>query len=92
MAIILYKHEIEEKLFNKVNKLYQELNYLKEKYQFSDLEIYPTPPLIYKIFGKYRYNIILKSKNLRDFLEIAFEKLRIYEKRFKIDRKPNQLV
>jgi primosomal protein N' (replication factor Y) len=91
MAIILYKHEIEETLFNKVNKLYQELLYLKEKYQWEDLEIYPTPPLIYKIFWKYRYNIILKSKNLRDFLEIAFEKLKIYEKWFKIDRMPEDI-
>lgn len=92
MAVILYKDEIEEKLFNKVNKLYKELLYLKEKYFFEDLEIYPTPPLIYKMFGKYRYNIILKSKNLKDFLEIAFEKLKIYEKWFKIDRMPNELI
>lgn len=91
MAIILYKHEIEETLFNKINKLYQQLLYLKEKYQREDLEIYPTPPLIYKIFGKYRYNIILKSKNLRDFLEITFEKLKIYEKWFKIDRMPEDI-
>jgi len=32
MAIIMYKHEIEEKLFNKVDKLYKEILYLKEKY------------------------------------------------------------
>jgi hypothetical protein len=56
----LYKNEIEERLFNKVDKLYKELLYLKEKYMMNDLEIYSTPPLIYKIFGKYRYNIILK--------------------------------
>ena len=33
---------------------------LAQKYKMEDLEIYSTPPLIYKMFGKYRYNIILK--------------------------------
>jgi primosomal protein N' len=80
MAVLLYKNEIESRVFNKVNKLYEELLYLKQKYQRDDLEIYPTPPLIYKMFGKYRYNIILKSKTLRDFLEIAYEKLKIFER------------
>ncbi|MCR5411482.1 MAG: hypothetical protein K6E76_00395 [Patescibacteria group bacterium] len=47
-------------MYTKVNKLYQELLYLSEKYQIQDLEIYTTPPLIYKMFGKFRYNIILK--------------------------------
>jgi hypothetical protein len=32
----------------------------------NDLEIYSTPPLIYKMFGKYRYNIILKWKEVRN--------------------------
>jgi len=56
----LYKNEIEERMFSKVDTLYKELLYLKEKYLMPDLEIYSTPPLIYKMFGKYRYNIILK--------------------------------
>jgi primosomal protein N' len=60
ICVIMYKNEIEERLFTKVDKLYKELLYLKEKYQMDKLEIYSTPPLIYKIFGKYRYNIILK--------------------------------
>jgi len=57
---LLYKNEIEEKLFNKIDKIHKELLYLKEKYKMNELEIYSTPPMIYKIFGKYRYNIILK--------------------------------
>jgi len=57
---LLYKNEIEEKLFNKIDKIHKELLYLKEKYKMNELEIYSTPPIIYKIFGKYRYNIILK--------------------------------
>ena len=60
LCVILYKNEIEEKVFNKVDQLYKELLYLAQKYQMNDLEIYSTPPLIYKMFGKYRYNIILK--------------------------------
>ena len=63
ICIILYKHEIEESLFKKVDTLYKELLYLKEKYGITGLEIYSTPPLIYKMFGKYRYNIILKWPN-----------------------------
>jgi primosomal protein N' len=60
ICVIMYKNEIEERLFTKIDKLHKELLYLKEKYQMNELEIYSTPPLIYKIFGKYRYNIILK--------------------------------
>jgi primosomal protein N' len=59
LCILLYKHEIEKSLFTKVNKLYQELLFLQEKYK-KNIEIYSTPPLIYKMYGKYRYNIILK--------------------------------
>jgi primosomal protein N' (replication factor Y) (superfamily II helicase) len=64
LCVLLYKNEIEDKVFSKVDKLHKELLYLKERYQLHDLEIYATPPLIYKIFGKYRYNIILKWPNL----------------------------
>lgn len=103
LCVILYKNEIEESLYNKVDTLYKDLLYLKEKYivrpnedakfheslhkvelmppildasssnkmqnleisktgrrELNDIEIYSTPPLIYKMFGKYRYNIILK--------------------------------
>lgn len=31
MALILYRHEIEETMFTRVNKLYQELLFLQEK-------------------------------------------------------------
>lgn len=60
LCVILYKDEIEESLFTKVDTLHKELLYLKEKYGLTDLEIYSTPPLIYRMFGKYRYNIIIK--------------------------------
>ena len=92
VCVILYKNEIEERLFNKVDKLYKELLYLKEKYQMDDLEIYSTPPLIYKIFGKYRYNIILKWKNLRNFMDIVYTRLKLNQNWFKIDRQAENLV
>lgn len=92
ICILLYKNEIEEKVFNKVDKLYKELLYLKEKYEMTELEIYTTPPLIYKIFGKYRYNIILKWKNLRNFMDIVYTKLSLNQKWFKIDRKANSIT
>lgn len=103
LCVILYKNEIEESLYTKVDTLYKDLLYLKEKYivrpnedakfceslhkvelmppildasisnemqnleisktgrrEIKDIEIYSTPPLIYKMFGKYRYNVILK--------------------------------
>jgi hypothetical protein len=50
MCLILYKDEIEEKLYRKVDQLYKELLYLQEKYQLKEMEIYTTPALIYKVF------------------------------------------
>jgi len=60
ICVISYKDEIEEKLFNKIDSLHKDLLYLKEKYEMQNLEVYTTPPIIYKMFNKYRYNIILK--------------------------------
>jgi primosomal protein N' (replication factor Y) len=61
LCILLYKNEIEASLFTKVDSLYKELLYLQQKYKLeNELEIYSTPPLIYKMYGKYRYHIILK--------------------------------
>ncbi|MFZ2912260.1 MAG: hypothetical protein WAZ75_04200, partial [Candidatus Absconditicoccaceae bacterium] len=88
----LYKNEIEERLFNKVDKLYKELLYLKEKYQIQDIEIYSTPPMIYKIFGKYRYNIILKGSGIRNFMDIVYTKLKLNQNGFKINRQAESIV
>jgi primosomal protein N' (replication factor Y) (superfamily II helicase) len=92
ICVIMYKNEIEERLFTKIDKLHKELLYLKEKYQMNELEIYSTPPLIYKIFGKYRYNIILKWKNLRNFMDIIYTKLRLNQNSFKIDRNAENIL
>ncbi|MDP2670480.1 MAG: hypothetical protein Q8O99_06245 [bacterium] len=77
MCVLLYKHEIESRLYTTVHKLYQELLFLKSSYEFAHLEIFATPPLVYKAFGKFRYNIVLKAPELRPFLEIAYSKLKI---------------
>ncbi|HCB51405.1 TPA: hypothetical protein DEP21_02400 [Patescibacteria group bacterium] len=92
LCVILYKNEIEEKVFSQVDKLHKELLYLKEKYGLTDLEIYSTPPLIYKIFGKYRYNIILKGKDLKNFMDIVFTKLNLVGRNFKVDWKADSIV
>ncbi|MBQ9554022.1 hypothetical protein IJU97_03590 [bacterium] len=92
MCIILYKDEIEEKLYNKVNQLHKELLYLQEKYQTKEMEIYATPPLVYKMFGKYRYNIILKGKEVRNFMDIIYSKLSLNKKGFKINWMPETMV
>lgn len=92
VCVLLYKNEIEERLFTKVDKLHKELLYLKDKYQMDDLEIYSTPPIIYKIFGKYRYNIVLKWKNLRNFMDIVYTKLKLTQNNFKVDRNAEDIA
>lgn len=92
LCVILYKNEIEESLYTKVDTLHKDLLYLKEKYELKDIEIYSTPPLIYKMFGKYRYNIILKWPNVRQFMDIIFTKLNLAKKGFKVDWMAESIV
>jgi len=91
LCSIMYKHEVEKSVYTTVHKLYQELLYLREQYEMKDLEIYATPPSMYKMFGKYRYQIILKGSNLRNFMEIAYSKFWIPRRWFKIDWEPSYL-
>ncbi len=84
MASLLYKHEIEERLFGQINKLYQELLYLKQTYGYDQIDIYPTPALIYKMYSKYHYTIILKGTQVRNLLDIAYSKLKIPSRGFKV--------
>ncbi len=92
LCILLYKHEIEERLHTKVDTFYKDLLYLKTRYEYHDIEIYTTPPLIYKMFGKYRYHIILKWPNLRAFMDIVFSKLHLVKAGFKVDRMAESIV
>jgi primosomal protein N' (replication factor Y) len=92
LCIILYKNEIEERVFNKIDTLYKDLLYLAQKYQMQALEIYSTPPLIYKMFGKYRYNIILKGKEVRNFMDVVYTKLNLNAKGFKVHWEADSIV
>jgi hypothetical protein len=58
----------------------------------NDLEIYSTPPLIYKMFGKYRYNIIIKWKEVRNFMDVVYTKLNLNAKWFKINWDADSIV
>jgi hypothetical protein len=78
-------------MFTRVNKLYQELLFLQQKEAFG-WEIFATPPLVYKMYDKYRYNIVLKWNWLRQFLDKAFVDLQIRDRGFKIDRLPENIV
>lgn len=90
IAVIQYRSEIESKVFSTTNKLYQELQYLIQspwkKPRSDDIEIYATPPLIYKMYDKYRYHIIVKGSNIRPLLDKAYTDLRITQRKFQIDR------
>ena len=90
--ITIHLFEIEQKLFNKVDQLYKELLYLQERYQLKELEIYTTPPLVYKIFWKYRYNIVIKGKEVRNFMDIVYSKLQLNKKGFKINRNAESII
>jgi hypothetical protein len=44
------------------------------------------------MFGKYRYNIILKWPNVRHFMDIIFTKLNLAKKWFKVDWMAESIV
>lgn len=93
VCVLMYKNEIEKNVFSTVNKLYQELLYLKEREKKeSTITIYATPPLIYKAYNKYRYNIIIRGKDIRNFVENAYKKLKIASRGFKIDRQAKEII
>lgn len=92
MCVLHYKHEIEHRTVSSTTKLYQELEYLKQVYEYSWLEIRPTPPSIFKKFGKYRYTIVMKWPWLREFMDIAYSKLKMRSRGFKVDWEPQALI
>ena len=91
IAVLIYKNQIEEKVYSKISKIEAELKYLVEKLN-PTVEIYPTPQLIFKRFWKYHYNIILKWENLKPFLDKAVQSLKLREKHFQIDWLPTNLI
>ncbi len=91
LAVFLYRHEIESTMFTRVHSLYQELLFLQQQEGF-DGEIFATPPLVYKMFDKYRYNIVIKGKSIRPFLEKAFVNLKVRDRGFKVDWLPENIT
>lgn len=93
ICVIYYKNEVEQKLFKSVSKLYKELLYLKENFEKeSNIEIFSTPALIYKIFWKYRYNIVIKWDNLNEFMDYAYVKLNLNKRGFKVNFNAESLL
>lgn len=88
ICLFLYKDEVEEKLFNKIQTLYQEILYLQEKMERKDIAIIATPPLIYKLHGKFRYTILFKGKDIRAFITKVYETLEVKKRWFMIDWMP----
>jgi len=77
LCIIKYNNENESSLHNAIEKLHKELAYLQTSYDYPDITIYTSSPLVYKKFGKYYYHIILIGKEVRPFMDIAFSKLQM---------------
>lgn len=92
MCVLHYKNEIEHRTVSTTIKLFQELQYLRQAYEYTHLEIRATPPSIFKKFGKYRYTIVLKWNGLRPFMEIAYSKLKMRSRGFKVDWEPQALI
>ena len=92
VCVLRYKHEVEERLHNQVASLHKELMFLQQKYKMDTLEIYTTPPLVYRIYGKYRYHVILKGRKLREFMDVVYSKLNLQKRGFKVDWDARSLV
>ena len=86
ICVILYKNSTEERMFGVINKLYQEILILKNIWWYEDIQIYAIPPLIYKMYNKYRYQIVIRWHNIRPFVDEIFLKLNPYKRWFKFDR------
>lgn len=86
LCILIYKHEVESALFGKVTRLFHDMLAIKQSTQYKDIELYAIPANIYKIYNKYRYQIIVKWATIRSFMDEVYTKLQPYAKWFKIDR------
>ena len=91
LAVLIYKSEIEQRVYSQVDKVYKDLTYLIDKENLP-IKLYSTPPLVFKTFGKYHYNIVIKWVNLKQFLDNAVNILKIQSKWFQIDRLPNSII
>ena len=85
ICIIKYNSENESTLHNAIEKLHKELVYLQTTYEYNALTIYTSSPLVYKKFWKYYYHIIIIGAEVRPFMDIAFSKLTMAKRGYKID-------
>jgi primosomal protein N' len=85
LCIIKYNSENESTLHNAIEKLHKELVYLQTTYEYNDLTIYTSSPLVYRKFWKYYYHIIIIGPDVRPFMDIAFSKLTMAKRGYKID-------
>jgi primosomal protein N' len=85
LCIIKYNSENESTLHNAIEKLHKELVYLQTSYEYTGLTIYTSSPLVYKKFWKYYYHIIIIGPEVRPFMDIAFSKLTMAKRWYKID-------
>lgn len=85
LCIIKYNSENESTLHNAIEKLHKELVYLQTTYEYNDLTIYTSSPLVYKKFWKYYYHIIIIGPEVRPFMDISFSKLTMAKRGYKID-------
>lgn len=94
LCVIKYKNENETTLHHAIGQLTKELLYLQQNYEYPQLTIYATPPLVYKKFGKFYYHIIVlgPEDQVRPFMDIAFSKLMMRKRWFKIDRMAHGIV
>lgn len=85
ICVILYKNSTEERMFGVINKLYQEMLILKNSWWYEDIQIYAIPPMIYKMYNKYRYQIVVRWSHIRSFIDDVYLKLNPFKRWFKFD-------
>lgn len=88
LCILSYKHELESKLFSKVHTLFHDILALKQWWwkEYADIEVFALPANVYKMFNKYRYQIIIKWPTIRPFCDSIMTTLSPFAKGFKFDR------
>ncbi len=93
LCVLLYKHEIEQRVYTSVHKLYQELLFLQQQNPaWKDISITSTPPLIYKMYNKFRYHLIIRGPDIREFVRSSVDRLQVMKRGFKVDWEPMHIV
>jgi len=86
LCIMIHRNEVESALLKKVSTIFHDMLALKQSMKRDDIEIYAIPAAIYKMYSKYRYQIIIKWPEIRSFMDEVYSQLCPFAKWFKIDR------